>query len=75
MIKASLLATAVLTVLIAMGLRWREQRFAATRPAPRLGLVARGRRTIDRWVTAAAIAAAATMIVLGGIHWLRLAIG
>nr|WP_246514393.1 hypothetical protein [Neoroseomonas soli] len=65
----------VLTVLIAMGLRWREDRLAATQRGPRLGLVERGKRTANRWVTAAAIAAAATMIVLGGIHWLRLAIG
>ncbi|MEO3473994.1 hypothetical protein AAFN86_19145 [Roseomonas sp. CAU 1739] len=72
MVKASLLAMGVLTVLIAMGLRWREDRMPAGQRAPRLGMVARGKRTIDRWVTAAAIAAAATMIVLGGIHWLRL---
>lgn len=75
MVKASLLAMAVLTVLIAMGLRWRENRLAAVRSAPRLGIVERGKRTANRWVTAAAIAAATTMVVLGGLHWLRLAIG
>lgn len=72
MIKASLLAMGVLTVLIAMGLRWRERRMAGAQPLPRLGMVARGKRTLDRWVTAAAIAAAATMIVLGGLHWIKL---
>ncbi len=75
MVKASLLAMAVLTVLIAMGLRWREDRLATARPAARLDIIARGKRTVNRWVTAAAIAAAATMIFLGGIHWLRLAAG
>lgn len=75
MIKASLLAMGVLTVLIAMGLRWREQRFAAAKPAARAGIVARGKRTVDRWVTAAAIAAAATLLIMGGLHWLRLSLG
>ena len=63
MVKASLIAMLVLTVLIAMGLRWREQR------AP---VVARGKRTINRWVTAAALAALVTMLFMGGLHWLRL---
>ena len=75
MVKASLLAMAVLTVLIATGLRWREDRLAAAQRGPRLGLVERGKRTANRWVTAAALAAAATMIVMGGLHWLRLAAG
>ena len=72
MIKASVLAMGLLTVLIAMGLRWRENRLAATHPQPRLGMVARGKRTFDRWVTAAAIATGATLVILGGLHWLRL---
>jgi hypothetical protein len=72
MVKASLLAMLVLTVLIAMGLRWREGRMAAM---PRLGLVARGKRTMNRWVTAAAIAAGATMLIMGGLHYLRLYLG
>ncbi len=75
MIKASLLAMGLLTVLIAMGLRWRENRTLVTQRMPRQGVVARGKRTVDRWVTAAAVAAAATMIVLGGLHWVRLWIG
>ncbi|MBR0661693.1 MULTISPECIES: hypothetical protein [Neoroseomonas] len=75
MIKASLVAMMVLTFLIATGLRWREDRLATSRPTPRLDIITRGKRTVNRWVTAAAIAAGATMIVLGGIHWLRLAIG
>lgn len=72
MVKASLLAMLVLTVLIAMGLRWREERMATM---PRLGLVARGKRTMNRWVTAAAIAAGSTMLIMGGLHYLRLYLG
>lgn len=75
MIRASLIAMAALTVLISVGLRWREERVAAIRPTPRRGLVERGKRTVNRWVTAAALAAVTTMIVLGGLHWLRLATG
>ncbi|GGJ16834.1 hypothetical protein [Neoroseomonas lacus] len=72
MIKASVLAMGLLTILISMGLRWRENRMAATQRLPRLGMVARGKRTFDRWVTAAAIATGATLVILGGLHWLRL---
>ena len=71
MVKASLIAMAVLTVLIAMGLRWREDRMATQ---PRLNMVARGKRTVNRWVTAAAIATGATLLITGGLHWLRLAL-
>ncbi|SHK16376.1 hypothetical protein SAMN02745194_04325 [Roseomonas rosea] len=84
MIKASLLIMTVLTVLIAMLLSWRESRMAAARPATpapqgraggrtprRPGLIARGKASIDRWITAAAIAAILTIAVLGGLHWLR----
>ncbi len=73
MVKASLLAMMVLTVLIATGLRCREERLATAKRAPRLDIVARTKRTANRWVTAAALAAATTMLVLGGIHWIRLA--
>jgi hypothetical protein len=41
---------------------------------PRLNVVARGKRTMNRWVTAAALAAASTMLLMGGLHWLRVAI-
>jgi hypothetical protein len=75
MVKASLLAMVVLTVLVSMGLRWRDQRIAATQPGPRAGIVARGKRTLNRWVTAAAIAAVATTLLLGGLNWLRIANG
>jgi hypothetical protein len=75
MIKASLLVMAVLTVLIAMGLRWREQRLPSVARQTRLGLVARGRKGLDRWVTAAAMAALATLVVVGGLHWLRIWLG
>lgn len=69
MVKASLIAMLVLTVLIAMGLRWREQRVPSV---ARGNMVARGKRTINRWVTAAALAALVTMLFMGGLHWLRL---
>ena len=68
MMKASLLLMMVLTVLASMGLRWREKRAVG---APRPGWVATQKRAINRWVTAAAIAAVVTLAVLGGLHWLR----
>ncbi len=61
----------VLTILISMGLRWREQRLPQVAKQRRLGLVERGKKNLDRWVTAAAIAAAATLAVIGGLHWLK----
>lgn len=69
MVKASLLIMAVLTVLAAMGLRWREKR--GTVAEPRLGWVAMQKRVLNRWITAAAIAAVVTLAVLGGLQWLR----
>jgi preprotein translocase subunit YajC len=71
MVKASLLIVAVLTVLIAMGLRWREQRAPQVARQSRLGMLARGKKGVDRWVTAAALAVVATLVVLGGLHWIR----
>ena len=71
----SLLVMAALTVLIAMGLRWREERMAATRPvakgARRPGWLDLQKRAANRWVTAAALAALATIVILGGLHWVR----
>lgn len=82
MVKASLLLMLLLTVLVGMGLRWRENRLgspalAAERRArqQRMGLVARGKAGIDRWVTAAAIAAVATIVLIGGLHWIRVWFG
>ena len=71
MVKASLLIMAVLTVLIAMGLRWREQRVPQVAAQKRLGVLGRGKKGLDRWMTAAALAAVVTLLVLGGLHWLR----
>jgi hypothetical protein len=75
MVKVSLLVMVVLTVLIAMGLRWREQRMPVVAQQRRGGLMARGKKGLDRWVTAAALAAVATLAVIGGLHWLRIWIG
>jgi hypothetical protein len=65
---------AVLTVLISIGLRWREERLTAQRPVKgtRPGWIALQKRKANRWVTAAALAAVTTLVVLGGLHWLRL---
>ena len=68
MFKASLLLMALLTVLAAMGLRWREGNAA---PPAGLGWVEKQKRTANRWVTAATIAALATILLLGGLQWLR----
>ncbi|MGG5809245.1 hypothetical protein [Falsiroseomonas sp. CW058] len=75
MVKASLLVMAILTVLIAMGLRWREGRAPQVAARNRLDLLARGKKGLDRWVTAAALAAVFTLLVAGGLHWLRVWIG
>ena len=72
MVKVSLLILAVLTVLIGFGLRWREQRMPAVQAAARRGgWVAAKRRALDRWLTAATLATLVTILVLGGLHWLR----
>lgn len=72
MVKASVLIMAVLTVLIAMGLKWREQRVPqVTAQKKRAGILARGKKGLDRWVTAAALAALFTLLVLGGLQWLN----
>jgi hypothetical protein len=71
MVKASVLIVLVLTVLIAMGLRWREQRMPQVATQRRLGLIGRGKKGLDRWVTAAALAVVVTLVVLGGLHWIR----
>lgn len=88
MIKSSLLLMAVLTVLCAVGLRWRERRSAEVAQASaaaasrgkaaaarRPGLFARGKAGLDRWVTAAAIAAVVTILIMGGLHWIRVYAG
>ena len=73
MVKTSLLIMGVLTVLVAMGLRWREERLPLTKgPVPRRGWVATQKAKANRWVTAAAIAAIGTTVLLGGLHWLKL---
>lgn len=72
MVKLSMIVMLVLTVLIATGLRWREQRLPVVAKAKRLDLMARGKKGLDRWVTAAALAAVSTMVVVGGLHWLKI---
>ena len=74
MVKMSLLVMVVFTFVIRMGLRWREERMAALRPAakgPRLGWIAAQKREINVWVTAAALGVLATLVLLGGLHWAR----
>lgn len=66
MVKTSLLLMAVATVLVAMGLRWREERMGVARPR---GFVAGKKAALNRWVTAAAIAAVGTSVLLGVLHW------
>jgi hypothetical protein len=75
LVKASILIVAVLTVLIAMGLKWRDQRLPQVANQKRLSLLGRGKKGIDRWVTAAALAVVATLVVLGGLHWLKVWVG
>ncbi len=80
MVKLSLIVMIGLTVAIAFGLRWREERMAAQRPAQRAPVkggiagawVAAQKHKVNRWVTAAALAAVATMLFFGGINWLRI---
>jgi len=72
MVKLSVLVMAGLTVVIAMGLRWREERMAAQRAIPRPGWLAQRKNSLNRWVTAAALATVATLLFLGGINWLRI---
>ena len=74
MVKMSLVVMAALTILIGMGLRWREERMASARPVAkttRPGWLATQKRAVNRWVTAAALAALATIGLLGGLHWVR----
>ncbi|TCZ53918.1 hypothetical protein [Roseicella aquatilis] len=73
MVKLSLVVLLVLTVLISLGLRWREQRLPAVKAATpaRKGWVAMQKRKLDRWMTAAALATLVTILVLGGLHWLK----
>lgn len=71
MVKLSLLVMIVLTVIIATGLRWREQRMPQVNKARRLDILARGKKGLDRWVTAAALATVFTLVVVGGLQWLK----
>lgn len=73
MLRLSFFFMLGLTVAIATGLRWREERVAQAQPkrAPRVGWVGEQKRKLNRWVTAAALAAVATLLFLGGINWLR----
>ncbi|MBE9603981.1 hypothetical protein IAI18_03830 [Acetobacteraceae bacterium H6797] len=73
MIKVSLIVMIVLTGIIGTILKWREEAQARTQPRPkkRRGLVAGLKHDLNRWVTAAAVAALATIIIVGGLNWLR----
>jgi hypothetical protein len=69
MVKASLALMLVLTVLVSFGLRWREDRMTTAKPR---GWVAAQKHKVNRWVTAAAIAAVGTTVLLGGLHWVKI---
>ena len=74
MLRLSLFCMVGLTIAIAVGLRWREERVAQTQPpkrGPRLGWIAMQKQKLHRWFTAAALAAVVTLLFLGGINWLR----
>ena len=72
MIRASVVVVLILTVLIATGLRWREEKRGE---APKHGffdIVGRTKHSVNRYVTAAALAVVVTVVVMGGLQWLRL---
>ena len=77
MVKLSLLILLVLTVLIAFGLRWREERVSAVKAVPkrRPGWLDQQKHKLNRWMTAATLATLVTIVVLGGLHWLRVLVG
>jgi hypothetical protein len=75
LLRLSLFFMVGLTVAIAIGLRWREERVAAAKP-PQRGRtrpdwLGQQKKKLNRWVTAAALAAVVTLLFLGGINWLR----
>ncbi|MBR0642053.1 hypothetical protein GXW71_08000 [Roseomonas hellenica] len=71
--KLSLVVMVALTVLIAIGLRWREERAVhlGHQKPKRLGLIGGIKAKANRYITAAALAAVATIAIMGGLHWLR----
>jgi len=74
MLRLSLFFMVGLTIAFSIGLRWREDKVAATgtkQRQPRRGWLAAQKHKINRWFTAAALAAVATLLFLGGINWLR----
>ena len=72
MMRASLFVMGVLTVVIFIGLRWREERLGSAPRHHPLNIVARTKHSVNRWVTAAALAVVTTLVVMGGAHWLRI---
>ena len=74
MFRLSLFFMVGLTIAFSIGLRWREDKVAATQPpkrTQRLGWLAMQKQKAHRWITAAALAAVVTLLFLGGINWLR----
>lgn len=69
--KASLAVMVFLTVATFYLLTWRTRRVPRQPGSIVQGWVARQKATANRWVTAAAIAAGGTTLLMGGLHWLR----
>ena len=72
MFRVSVIVVLVLTVLIATGLRWREERLGTAPKHRAFDIVGRAKHGVNRWFTAAAFAVIVTVVVMGGLQWLRL---
>ena len=72
MIRASIVVVLILTVVIATGLRWREEKRGTAPKHGMFDIVSRTKHSVNRYVTAAALAVIVTVVVMGGLQWLRL---
>ena len=72
MIRASVVVVLILTFVIATGLRWREEKQGKAPKHGFLDIIGRTKHSLNRYVTAAALAVVVTVVVMGGLQWLRL---